>query len=181
MDRKNSTGPPLPERVILEPAWSEYDLLIGRLIDAVEAEYCPDRVIGIMSGGMVPAIMVAKYFKVQLAAMAVQSYEAGSSGLCDRRGKVRFGRELASVDYDFSGRILLVDDLTDSGITMEYSADWLRSRYGEAVGELRTAVIWHKTCSTWLPDFYAAKVEPDGRGNYPWIIQPFEKYEKNRV
>lgn len=180
MDRKNSTDSLVGERAIFEPAWSEYDLLIGRLIDAIEAEYCPDRVIGIMSGGMVPAIMVAKYFNVQLAAMAVQSYEAGSSGLRDRRGKVRFGRELASVDYDFSGRILLVDDLTDSGVTMEYSVDWLRSRYGEAVGELRTAVIWHKTCSVWIPDFCAAVVEPDGQRQYPWIIQPFEKYERDR-
>ena len=165
-------------RTIFTYIWDEFDQLVRRLIHSIgESNYRPDRVIGIMNGGMFPAVMIAKYFGVHTAAMAVQSYEEGESGICDQQGKVRFGRDLASVDYDFSGRVLLVDDLDDSGITMKFSAEWLRDTFKGSMGEITTATVWHKTCSVVVPDFYVETVEPAGNGKYPWIIQPFERLE----
>jgi uncharacterized protein len=67
----------------------------------------------------------------------------------------------------------LVDDLVDSGISLEQSIVWLKSRYGSDIEEIRTAVLWYKACSVAIPDYYV-----DYLADNPWIHQPFERYEK---
>lgn len=68
-------------------------------------------------------------------------------------------------------RVLLVDDLVDSGVTLEETIKWLRDRHPE-VREIKTAVIWYKACSAYAPDFYVSYLKDN-----PWIRQPFEKYD----
>jgi hypothetical protein len=41
-----------------------------------------------------------------------------------------------------------------------------------AIQAVRTAVIWYKACSNYVPDYYTAYL-PES----PWIHQPFEKYD----
>jgi len=67
----------------------------------------------------------------------------------------------------------LVDDLVDSGISLEQGIAWLNSRYDSDIQEIRTAVLWYKACSVAKPDYYVDYL-PDN----PWIHQPFEVYEK---
>jgi hypoxanthine phosphoribosyltransferase len=71
-----------------------------------------------------------------------------------------------------SGRLLLIDDLVDSGITLHRVKEWLLTRYPE-VNELRSAVIWYKENSSVRPDYFVHYVA----GN-PWIHQPFELYDQ---
>ena len=72
-------------------------------------------------------------------------------------------------------RILLVDDLVDSGISLAESLNWLKSRYPN-ISDLRTAVIWYKSNSIEVPDYYI-----DYLPNNPWIHQPFERYEQAQI
>lgn len=73
---------------------------------------------------------------------------------------------------NIGNRVLLVDDLADSGSTLRRGIEWLKYHYGFYIDELRTAVIWHKAISTVTPD-YCVDYLPDN----PWIHQPFEPYE----
>ena len=70
-------------------------------------------------------------------------------------------------------RILLVDDLVDSGATLQQTIPWLKQYYGSRIKEIRTAVLWYKACSVIAPDYYVEYL-PDN----PWIHQPFEHYEQ---
>jgi uncharacterized protein len=70
-------------------------------------------------------------------------------------------------------RILLVDDLVDSGQTLAQTVTWLQDHYGDNIQAVRTAVIWYKACSVITPDYYVDYL-PDN----PWIHQPFERYEQ---
>lgn len=67
--------------------------------------------------------------------------------------------------------LLLVDDLVDSGETLQQAIAWLQQT--QDVTELRTAVLWQKPSSSFQPDF-AAQVLTDN----PWIEQPFELYDR---
>ena len=53
---------------------------------------------------------------------------------------------------ELAGRVLLVDDLADSGITLRAVVDRLRGM--PSISELRSAVIWIKGVSTYTPDYY---------------------------
>ena len=70
-------------------------------------------------------------------------------------------------------RILLVDDLVDSGVTLDQILQWLKQHQEYEITEVRSAVLWFKACSAAKPDYYVDFL-PDN----PWIHQPFEKYEK---
>jgi hypothetical protein len=74
---------------------------------------------------------------------------------------------------ELAGRVLLVDDLADSGITLRAVVDRLRGM--PAITELRTAVIWVKAVSTYVPEYFV-----EGLPTSPWIHQPFEEYDTLR-
>ena len=72
---------------------------------------------------------------------------------------------------EIAGRVLLVDDLADTGHTLHAVIDMLKTSY-DPITELRSAVIWTKGVSTFTPD-YSVEFLPTN----PWIHQPFETYD----
>lgn len=64
-----------------------------------------------------------------------------------------------------------MDDLADSGHTLNAVVSLLKAKYAP-ISELRTAAIWVKGVSTFLPDYYV-----DFLSSNPWIHQPFETYD----
>ena len=94
----------------------------------------------------------------------------------DKHGQLMFAREISSLaenkDYN---KVLLVDDLSDTGLTLNKSIEWLKS-YGPTknfINEIKTACLWKKKSSTFEPDFCPIKLDSD-----PWIVQPTEHYEE---
>jgi hypoxanthine phosphoribosyltransferase len=73
-----------------------------------------------------------------------------------------------------AGRVLLVDDLADSGHTLSAVMSMLKNNYAP-ITELRSAVIWTKAMSTFTAD-YSVEFLPTN----PWIHQPFEGYDAMR-
>jgi hypothetical protein len=67
----------------------------------------------------------------------------------------------------FKGRkVLLVDDVSDSGDTFVAAIEHLNSRGRPA--EIRTAVLHHKTVSRYTPDYYVHRIV-----KWRWIIYPW--------
>ena len=64
----------------------------------------------------------------------------------------------------------LVDDLADTGVTLSAVVDRLRGM--PSISELRSAVIWTKGVSSYLPDYHVELLPTS-----PWIHQPFEEYD----
>ncbi len=174
----SDSGPPRADSRLMTYDWPAYAALIESLARQVGASYRPDQIIGIARGGLMPAVILSNYLDAPIGVMAAASYEPGSPGFQDVKGSIKIGSNMASVMPQPGRHILLVDDMTDSGDTMAACSAWLRECPGGAVREIRTAVIWHKTGSIFRPDYFAEEVKPGADGRYPWIVQPFEKYEK---
>ena len=85
---------------------------------------------------------------------------------------------MSSIAKNMGGRILLCDDLADTGITFNKSVDWLKNYepIKNKIEDIKTATLWKKQKSTIEPDYCAVKL-PDN----PWIVQPFEIYEEIRI
>ena len=72
------------------------------------------------------------------------------------------------------GSELLIDDLSDTGLTLNKSIEWLKN-YGptkEYINDVKTACLWKKKSSSFEPDFCPVRLDSD-----PWIVQPTEHYE----
>jgi uncharacterized protein len=152
-------------------SWSEYHQKIEDLAANIyESKWECDRIVCLARGGLRVGDTLSRIFHQPLAILAASSY-SGAGGKV--RSAIKFARDLTMVGDNLGSRILLVDDLVDSGVSLKEGIVWLNHRYASEIEEIRTAVLWYKACSAAVPDYYVDYL-PDN----PWIHQPFEKYEK---
>jgi hypoxanthine phosphoribosyltransferase len=90
------------------------------------------------------------------------------------QGHLDIARYITTPKGEIAGKVLLVDDLADTGHTLRAVVDQLKNNY-KPVTELRTAVIWTKGVSTFVPDYSVQDLPTN-----PWIHQPFEPYDNIR-
>jgi len=141
--------------------WQHFYRLCAEVHQSISADgFRPDAIIGIARGGYVPARVLADFFGVMnLAALKVEHYRGTRKA---RQAAVRY-----PLPEQFSGRrVLLVDDVSDSGDTFDVALEHLRAR--ENVGEVRTAVLHHKVTSSYVPDYFAHRIV-----RWRWIIYPW--------
>ncbi|MGL5064554.1 MAG: phosphoribosyltransferase [Microcoleus sp.] len=151
-------------------SWSEYHRKIEDLATNIyESQWKFDRIVCLARGGLRVGDTLSRMFNKPLAVLAASSY-GGAKG--NVRGAIKFARDLTMVGDSLGHRILLVDDLVDSGVSLKEAIVWLNHRYGEEIEEIRTGVLWYKACSVAKPDYYV-----DYLADNPWIHQPFEMYE----
>ena len=165
----------MSEKLIV--SWEQYNQTVEKLaVQIEESKYRPDILVGIMRGAAPMIDVLSRIFKLKCAYLAVESYSG--KGIEDEQGDIVFSREMSSIAPNMGGRILLCDDLSDTGITFNKSIDWLK-KYGpikNKIEVIKTATLWKKKKSTFEPDYCAVKL-PDN----PWIVQPFEIYEEVRI
>ena len=165
----------MTEKLIV--SWEDYNQTVEKLALMVhQSGYKPTLLVGIMRGAAPMIDVLSRVFKLKCAYLAVESYSG--KGIEDEQGDIVFSREMSSIAKNMGGRILLCDDLSDTGITLKKSVDWLR-KYDPIKGkieDIKTATLWKKKKSTFEPDYCAIKLQSD-----PWIVQPFEHYEEIRI
>ncbi|MCX5965953.1 MAG: phosphoribosyltransferase family protein [Cyanobacteria bacterium] len=160
-------------------SWDEYHHQIEQLaLKIYQSDWKFNQIVCLAKGGLRVGDVLARLYDVPLAILSTASYR-GSSDNCDdqrsvkdHRGTLVFSDDLTKTTQHLGSHILLVDDLVDSGITLQKTIPWLDRKYGFYIEEVRSAVLWYKSCSIIKPDYYV-----DYLDHNPWIHQPFEKYE----
>jgi hypothetical protein len=150
-------------------SWDDYHRAIERLVLMVyESGWKFDQVLCLARGGVRPGDVFSRIFDVPLAILSTSSYreEFGT-----QRGELDIGKYITMTKGVLGGRVLLVDDLVDSGVTLEKVQHHLKENFA-AVTEVKSAVIWCKGCSSIRPDFFLEHLPHN-----PWIHQPFEDYD----
>ena len=162
----------MAEKLII--SFDEYTKIVEKLAILIHKNYKPTVLVGIMRGAAPILDILSRILKLPTAYIVIQSYSG--DGLEDKQGRLMFAREISSLaeskDYK---KVLLVDDLSDTGLTLNKSIEWLRN-YGptrDFIEEVKTACLWKKKSSTFEPDFCPIKLDSD-----PWIVQPTEHYEE---
>ena len=152
--------------------WDEYHRLIERLALAVHTSGWEfDQILCIARGGLRVGDTLSRILDRPLAIISTASY-AGEGGT--ERGALTIASAVTMTTASLGPRLLLVDDLVDSGVTLEAVKAHLldRARFPE-VREVRTAVLWYKACSACRPDYFVEHL-----ADSPWIHQPFERYDR---
>tara|TARA_B100000073_G_scaffold332888_1_gene323799 strand:+ start:585 stop:1106 length:522 start_codon:yes stop_codon:yes gene_type:complete len=154
--------------------WDEYKNTVEKLAIQIHKEYNPTVLIGIMRGAAPIIDILSRILRLPIAYIVIQSYSG--KGIEDKQGKLMFAREISSLasDEDFKN-VLLIDDLSDTGLTLNKSIEWLKnySPTKNFIKEVKTACLWKKKSSSFEPDFCPVRLDSD-----PWIVQPTEHYEE---
>ena len=147
----------------------EYSDLIEALARKVhQSAWSFDLVLCLARGGLRPGDVLSRIFDKPLAILSTSSYRAAAG---TEQGRLQISPQISCASSDVAGRVLLVDDMVDSGETLHGVVHRLMTNYPE-ITELRTAVIWQKAVSIFSPN-YVVEFLPSS----PWIRQPFEKYD----
>lgn len=151
-------------------SWSDYHQSIEALSTAIyRSGWSFNQIVCLAKGGLRIGDTLCRIYDQPLAILSTASYGGENNRV---RGSITFSKDLSMTTANLGSQVLLVDDLVDSGQSLQKSITWLQHNYGFYIDEIRTAVLWYKSCSVIEPDYYIHYLDND-----PWIHQPFEKYE----
>ena len=159
----------MAEKLIIK--FDEYLDTVEKLALTISQNYKPTVLVGIMRGAAPIIDILSRILKLPTAYIVIQSYSG--SGIENKQGELIFARDISSIasntDYE---RVLLVDDLSDTGLTLNKSIEWLKQYepVKNYIKEIKTACLWKKKSSSFTPDFCPVRLNGD-----PWIIQRSEE------
>jgi hypothetical protein len=146
-------------------SWRAVESLAHRLAAKVLASgYRPELIVAIGRGGYVPGRLLSDW----LGIMDLTSFKIEHYRHAEKQHAARVRYPLA--EGVAGRRVLLVDDVADSGETFVVARDHLEERGPPA--ELRSAVLHYKTASPYRPDFFARTVR-----DWRWILYPWALME----
>lgn len=126
------------EKIFLN--WSDIETAVDSLAYQIKkSEENIGAIVGLARGGLIPAVMLSH----------------------------KLGIPLIDDDHDIEGYLLVVDDICDTGATLEY--------YTKYEGAL-TATIHHKQTAIVKPDFYYS-LAPQNK----WIVYPWENKDSKPI
>jgi hypothetical protein len=136
-------------------SWEKVDEALQKLAEQVSRGFAPDFIVGVARGGLVPAVRLSHMLgKKEFRTIHVKYY----------KGRKRLARpKLISDVGPLKGKVLVVDDVSDTGESLKFVVDRLEKRGAE----VRVATIACKPCSKFKPDYFAFKTEK-------WIVFPWE-------
>lgn len=144
-------------------SWEDFYRLSRRLAFLIrESGFDPDMIVAIGRGGYMPARILSDYLGLMdLASMRILHYRGAHK---EPQAKVCFPLNADPKKR----RLLLVDDVSDTGDTFYVALDHILTRGKPA--DIRTVALHHKTVASYVPDFYAKKITEWRWLVYPWAI-----------
>jgi len=149
---------------LLVATWE--DIHIGSLklaLMSLQDKYLPDVIVGVLRGGYIVARIVADALGISdIGVVEVKFYK----GVEEQAERPVITQPLTT---EIRGRkVLIVDDVVDSGRTLEVVSEQVRLR---GASEVRTAALYYKPRSIMKPDYLV--VETDKWILFPWELGEF--------
>jgi hypoxanthine phosphoribosyltransferase len=145
-------------------SWESFAHLSSLIAKKIrDSGFQPNIVVGLARGGWALARVLCDYLGVKdLMSLKVEHW--GMTATPDGKANLKY-----PFSIDLRGKkVLVVDDITDTGESMRVSVDYVRTLNP---GEVRTAALRHITGSKFVPDYYAEKI------SWRWVIFPWNFVE----
>lgn len=178
-------------KLIIKP--QEFKNLVGKICrDISVSGWTPDYIVGITRGGLFPAVMISHYFDVPMYALGVSLRDndiGPESNLWmaeDAFGYDNDPETTLKCNADLKRNILIVDDINDSGATLNWiMKDWRSSCLPSAVdwdyvfnNNVRFAVVVDNLSSNCEATMDYVGLEVNKAENDVWIEFPYEEWWK---
>ncbi len=156
--------PKMDNRKYILPNWQEiYDLAKNISDNVKKSNFYPDTIVAISRGGLVPGRLFGDFLHIKNI-LTIKADHWGITATKDGEAKISH-----SLNVDLTGKkVLLVDDITDTGKSMELAIDHVNKLNPK---ELKTATLYHIKGSKYTPDFYSKEIE------WVWVIFPWNYRE----
>ncbi|MCL4359164.1 MAG: phosphoribosyltransferase [Candidatus Thermoplasmatota archaeon] len=147
-------------------SWNEIETWCDSIREKVSLSFKPDTIVGISRGGLVPGRILSDMMWIK-DLQSVKTEHWGLTATVDGKASIKN----RSVLFLEKKRVLLVDDITDTGESMTLAKEYI-SEFSPM--EVRTAALLHINRSRFVPDFYAEEID---NSNWTWFIFPWNIHE----
>jgi len=175
-------------------SWHHIECLTQEILRQMQQDqWHPDYVVGLTRGGLTPAVLISQYLGIPMYALKISlrdSVDDSESNLW--MAEEAFGYvsqdEQATIgsrwDPSHRKRILIVDDINDSGATLEWlKQDWQSNCLPNEISVWNTVwnrnvkfavLVDNKTSSFKTVDYFAHSVNK--LDDPQWIVFPWEQF-----
>ena len=154
-------------------SWESIEQDISLLVEKVK-DFHPTCILGVANGGMIHATLLAKQLKVdKLLSCNLKSYQEDKP----REGAHSESDVVKTISFPEWGmlreedRVLIVDDLVDTGLTLKQIKQYNNIiNYEQPEKNWVFATLYNKPKSIFKPDYTVREFDNDA-----WIVFPWEK------
>ena len=149
-------------------SWEEIERWAEIIVEKIgDLEF--DCIISVIRGGLVPSRIIADHLSIK-DIFPLKTEHWGITATLDGRAAITY-----PILKDLSGRsVLLVDDITDTGQSMELALDAIKQKNPRIV---KSATFLYINKAEIVPDYFAEEFTAD---NWKWFIFPWNKREDFR-
>jgi hypothetical protein len=175
--------------------WKDIENFVTDIaVQLYKSDWRPDYIVGIHSGGNIPAIMLGKMLGIKTHSLDVRLRDSDTEPESNLwMSEEAFGyvpsdykiiENAGSSDDSFKKNILIVDDINDTGDTIEWiKEDWRSTclpndpRWDSIWGDnVRVAVLINNIASNANVDYHS--VEINKAEDDSWLVFPWEEWYK---
>ncbi|MBI3576492.1 phosphoribosyltransferase [Candidatus Gottesmanbacteria bacterium] len=155
----------MPATKYLPVSWNEYHTLAQSLAAKIlKSQESFDEIVAIARGGLTLGHLLSDFLAIPVSTITIQSYTD-----IQKQGELKITGRLTKPIRQKS--ILLVDDVADSGKTLNRATVYLKRFHPKAI---ITATMFYKPHSVFRPDHYVKRTSK-------WILFPYEPAEMIRL
>lgn len=152
-----------------EKTYYTYDQMIDGVNsmcrEMAKDDWRPDWVVGVLRGGIIPAVQISHWWDAKLSSLTWTTRDFRT--IEENDVSVLSGLLLAG------NRVLLVDDICDSGLTLSQIYQSLAEVPRLVEENLRSAVLHHNfDQDVFEPDYYHVELHKSEKAD--WIVYPWE-------
>ncbi|MFF8992486.1 phosphoribosyltransferase [Streptomyces sp. NPDC014983] len=150
--------------------WSAIEETVHELAVRTDGDGRPETVVGIMRGGMIPAVMIAHRLgirdvrTIEVTHTTTDDVNAAKTSTPAYKNPASLG-DLAGLD------VLLIDDIAGSGATLERTRRMVQAL---GVRRLRTAALTVNLANWNAPETPEQRIDYIGERTDTWVIFPWE-------
>jgi len=130
----------------------------------VHSNWMPSMVIGINRGGLIPSVYLSHRLRVPHESITVK--------LRDDVKATKPDLSQLEKSFAFQHKILIVDDINDSGDTLQY----IEQNFGRPKDKVRFAVLVNNKPSKTIVDYFGYEINKEDVPS--WIVFPWEEWSK---
>jgi uncharacterized protein len=162
--------------------WQDIENQTQEILRQIQRDaWQPDYVVGLTRGGLVPANLISQYLEVPMETLKVSLRDDNGQS----ESNLWMAEDAFGYDMDSAKNILIVDDINDSGHTLQWIRDDWRSgclpgdkRWDTVWGyNVRVAVLINNQASEFKPVDYTG-LNINKFEEPVWCVYPWEEWWK---